>query len=37
MATGLGTRGALWLSCAVGLLIPVLMTMSPVRRARDLK
>ncbi|MEV4330984.1 MFS transporter [Streptomyces sp. NPDC049597] len=35
-ATALGTRGALWLSCGVGLLIPVLMLGSPVRRARDL-
>ncbi|HET6356854.1 MFS transporter [Streptomyces sp.] len=35
-ATAFGTRGALWLSCTVGLLIPLILLASPVRRAREL-
>lgn len=36
LAEPLGTKGALWLPCAIGLLIPAVLWLSPVRQAREL-
>lgn len=36
VATGVGSRGALWVACLLTLVCPVLLWFSPVRRLRDL-
>jgi MFS family permease len=36
VATGIGSRGALWVACLLTLVCPVLLWFSPVRRLRDL-
>jgi MFS family permease len=36
IATGIGSRGALWVACLLTLACPVLLWFSPVRRLRDL-
>jgi MFS family permease len=36
VATGIGSRGALWVACLLTLACPVLLWFSPVRRLRDL-
>lgn len=36
VATAIGTRGALWVACALTLIAPVLLWFSPVRGLRDL-
>ncbi len=35
-ATELGNRGALWVTCGFGFLVPLVLLTSPIRRLRDL-